>query len=162
LNFAVRIQNEPKTGTAYQFAVGVWPDSIGEGVVISDVAFCFLEPHLRRVYPDLHPMARYGTAVIPNRICVDLAGTLRRQALRLRRLRYSIPLQRLRGSPPPRTAHGTLAFPAYALCYDEDQIAHAFARNPRRYFDLARLFDGLADWFERTAATGETISLLGI
>jgi hypothetical protein len=52
-------------GQVYQFAEGLWPGPLGNGVVMTEEAYDFIEPYLDKCCPDVSGPARYGTTELP-------------------------------------------------------------------------------------------------
>ncbi|MBI1683706.1 hypothetical protein [Caulobacter hibisci] len=160
LDFRIRRHFGMATGTTYQFAVGAWPDTLSESLVVSEGAFDFLEPPLRRAWPQMHPYARYGASLIPAEARVAFIEALRREKARLRRLRYAAALASPRRLLSRRFDTFSPPFINGSCGYEAGEIRQEFARNPLLYFQLADLFESLATWLDSTL--DQEVSLLGI
>ena len=132
------------TGAVYQFAEGSWPGAIGEGVVLSEAAFDFVEPPFRRALPNWNELARYGVTDLSPAECVAIARELRAAADRVVESQTS----------PEWTGYsGDLA---------PEDVRRAFDRSAERRTELVTMFSGLADWLEAAATRSAALVLLGI
>jgi hypothetical protein len=132
------------TGAVYQFAEGVWPDPIVGGVFVGEAAFDFVEPLIKRAWPQWEGMDRYGVTRIGHPSCLALINELRSAADKVDR----------RSSPPEWLGNSG--------AYKPDQVRQEFDANPGRYEEAAALFRGVAEWLESAMARTDDLSLLGI
>jgi len=132
------------TGAVYQFVAGSWPGSIGDGLVLSEAAFDFVEPPFRRALPNWNELSRYGVTDLSPSDCVALVAELRAAARRVVESQAS----------PEWTGYSGDAAP--------DDVRSAFDQDPERLDELATMFRGLADWLEAAKARSPSLMLLGI
>ncbi|GEM_PF-2230581 len=160
LDLSVRRHFGFAKGTSYQFAVGRWPDPIGDSLVLREDGFDLVFPLLGAAWPAMPPYVRWGSNVIPVEARTAFAAALRLEASRLRRLRFAAAM------PPGRrlTPHRLRAFAPKVFRsgeYSVEEIRQAFTDNPLRYLEATRLFETLAAWLDGVAEV-EPVSLLGI
>ena len=132
------------TGAVYQFAEGRWPDTIVGGVVLREAAFDFIEPLVRKAWPEWNGLAMYGVTNISSLSCIALVEELRHVANGI-----------IQTEKSPEWA-------GYSDRFTPDEVRRQFDKNPERLDELASFFRELANWLEGAMARGSSVSLLGI
>lgn len=113
-------------------------------MLLHETAFDFVEPRLKRIWPEWNGLARYGVTELPPSVCLAFIEELRSTADRV----HMSP-----GAPECYLNSGA---------YTQYEISREFERNPGRNSELAMLFEELSEWLENAMTRSPIISLLGI